>query len=654
MKRIFFQKLITCSTIILLSGCTDILNVAPDGTLTMEQVFSDNDKVAAYLNTCYSYVPAKGNWYYFTTSIPTTLSDEAWDADDCTGMRVLQYYNGNVSAGGNPLYDDMPGTNKRLGTYWKYYWTAIRQCSIFLKNIQNATVNNATDRARWEAEAHVLRAYYYMELLKWYGASFPVRENPYEINENFTTLKKSTYGQIVQFIVEDCNLALSTDALPWRITTEAEKMRTTKAIAEAIKSKAVLYAVSPRFDDGTYTKEQAYQLNKISLQNIRNNGYELYNKNNDITPALVYTEPYLDVFQGVKKEELIRATGAIKEYFCNWVDYSTTPRDKETIWEHQVAQDRQWLTASFIGRYKCGACPSQEYVDAFEVTDGNVAYPILNLEQPYIDDVEPTHLKPNYNPNAFFRNYNGIVNARPLYDTINPYKNRDPRFYANIYYNGSKRFDPSSNSWMYIWTNKEDPLTGIRPGNSDAYRPFTRTGYYSQKFLHPTEGLHDLSHYGPGWRLFRLGEIILNVAELAVEAGHPSEAVPLLNEIRKRSAMPNILPANSNDIVEMRRIVHQERRIELGFEEARYFDIRRWTEKGDDKDLKQTDKWITAMEISDKSAANDHSLQTYTRRLVRSDPRECYKSKFLLQPIPLDEATRLQQITGENWQNPGW
>lgn len=639
-------------TVILLSGCSRVLNVSPDGTLTLEQIFSDNEKVAAYLNTCYSYVPAKGNWYYFVTSVPSTLSDEAWDADDCVGLRVVQYYNGNVSAASNPLYEDMPGGNKRMGTYWKYYWTAIRNCAEFLAHIDKASVNSEIDRDRWRAEAHILRAYYYMELLKWYGAALPLSEDPYVLDQDFSGLKQATYGEVIKFIVTDCDKALSSGNLPWRITTEAEKMRVTKAVAEAIKSKAVLFAVSPRYDDGTYSKEDAYGINKQSLQNLRNNGYELYNKDNSATPQTVFTDPFRNgVFSGPKEQALINAAGACKQYFCGDMEYSASPWDKETIWQHQVKQDRQWLVASFLARFKCGACPSQEYVDAFEATDGIVAHTVLDPVTPYGDE---KHLQPNYNPSVLTYNYNGTVNSKPLYDKNNPYRNRDPRFYATVYYNGSKRFIVSDNAWMTIWTDKDDPRTGIRPGNSDANRAYTRTGYYAQKYLHPTEGPQDLTYFGAGWRLFRLGEMILNTAELAIEAGHPAEAVALVNEIRRRSAMPEITPANPGDQAEMRRIVRQERRIEMGFEEARYFDIRRWLPKGGSADLRETDRWVTAMEIADISTGKDHSMLSYIRRPVRDLQRECYTGKYLLQPLPLDEATRLETITGHNWQNPGW
>ncbi len=625
----------------MMGGCSDILDVAPDGMISLDQIFEDNDKVAAYLNTCYSFVPAKGYWYYFSTNIPTVLSDEAWDADDCAGLRVVQYYNGNVSAGADPLYEDMPGTNKRLGSYWKYYWEAIRNCSVFLERIDDAKVNRESDRDRWRAEAHILRAYYYFELLKWYGASFPVTGSSYSIEQDFAELEQSTYGEIVRFIEADCDAALESASLPWRITTEGEIMRLTKAVAEALKTKAVLYAISERFDDGTYTAEEAYRIGRQSLQNLRDNGYELFNKDNTFIADEVYTDPYHGIVTGPKKDEMIRAIGANKYYFSNWADYSSNPVDKETIWQHQVHQQYMWHTTSFVSTYKCGPCPTQEYVDAFEVTDGTVAYTLLDAVKPYNDTGEPTHLLPNYNPRAL-----------ALYEESDPYSNRDPRFYATIHYHGSRRYIEDNKAWTTLWTDVDDPVNGLRDGNSDGSRTFTRTGYYSQKFLHPTEGTHDLNSFSPGWKLFRFGEMVLNVAELAVEAGHTADAIQLVNEIRRRSAMPE--HASSNDVAHVRRLVRQERRVELGFEEARYYDVRRWLAKGEDKDLAETDKWLTKMVIRDTSPAGDHSSHSFTREPVRELPRDNYKSRYLLQPIPLAEATRLEVITGRPWQNPGW
>ena len=86
------------------------------------------------------------------------------------------------------------------------------------------------------------------------------------------------------------------------------------------------------------------------------------------------------------------------------------------------------------------------------------------------------------------------------------------------------------------------------------------------------------------------------------------------------------------------RIMH-ERQIELAFEEHRFFDVRRW------KMLDQTDKVITGMKAN--------SDGSYSRFVVDNN-RKAYSEKFLLYPIPGDEAIRLQNASGTNCQNPGW
>jgi hypothetical protein len=94
--------------------------------------------------------------------------------------------------------------------------------------------------------------------------------------------------------------------------------------------------------------------------------------------------------------------------------------------------------------------------------------------------------------------------------------------------------------------------------------------------------------------------------------------------------------------------IRNERRVELAFEENRYFDVRRWTAPGGD--LSKTDRWITGAEIR----RNPDGTYTYGRRTVRGTERACYTNKFLWLPMPLNEANRLLSITGQNWQNSGW
>jgi hypothetical protein len=111
--------------------------------------------------------------------------------------------------------------------------------------------------------------------------------------------------------------------------------------------------------------------------------------------------------------------------------------------------------------------------------------------------------------------------------------------------------------------------------------------------------------------------------------------------------MPDLPAGLSKEQLILR--IRNERRVELYYEGQRYFDIRRWTSP--DGDLSKTDKWLTASYIT-RNGPGDF---TWERRNIHGDvPRECYTNKYLRMPIPLNEANRLLQLTGKDWQNPGW
>lgn len=631
-KYLYIVLLVSITTLI--SCEKDVLDVAPDGKIALDDVFADSEKVGAFLNTAYSYIPAKGTRYFFWSRGPVVWSDEAWDTDAEAESWIMagRMYNGDASPANHPVVNiSAEGGN---GDYWDRYWSAIRICTVFIDRIDDAQVNNENDRKRWKAEAHLLRAYYYHELLKWYGAPLPIQRAPFELTADFSEVEQASYYEIVQFILEDCDIALTTSELPWRITIGGETGRVNKAMAEAIKSKMILFAASPLYNDGQNYWEEAYQINKTSLENLKSNGFELYNQVN-------FPQTYLSdvAFLGFGDENNFHSA-IYNEYFTRSMEYSGNPIDKETIYQSFHGQGNIWNIDGIGAQdgYKTGTSPSQELVDSYETIDGRM---VLDLENPYRDE---KHLEPNYN------------SENTTYDPENPYLNRDPRFYASIYYNGSKRkalwnfsevpeshenFPASiGNRTRIIATYQSEPQTGIH----ETIRKRTRTGYFERKFLHPNSG-NDNPVAGANVKLFRLGEVILNFAEAAAEAGYLDEAAAAVNEIRSRAGMPD-LPALSQRELILR--VRHERRVELAMEENRYFDVRRWTEPGGD--LSETDQWITGMEITRQS---DGSF-TYERRNVRDTERKNYINKFLRIPIPLSEANRLMSITGENWQRPGW
>lgn len=630
-----------CVLAFLMSSCSSVLDQAPDGKLSLEEVFEDNDKTMYYLNTCYSSINGKGCQYFFWSRGPVNWCDDAWDADDLdvdwAGSR--KYYDGNASASSHPAsYNNGDSGNESVS--WSRSFQRIRNCAVFLKYIPTANVNSESDRARWTAEAHVLRAYYYSELLMWYGCALPIVREPYNYDADFSTVQRSSFYDVVQFIIEDCDAAIACDDLPWRITTNSESMRMTKAVAWAIKSRMSLFAASPLYNEGNNYWEEAYTINKAAVQALESNGYALYNKVNQ-TSVWGSDRAFLPTTE----------SQYFNEYFCNSGAYSIDPADKETIYQLKDGANNDLANVDGIGAilaYKTGTCPSQELVDAFETIDGE---PILNLSKPYNDE---QHLQPNYNTN------------NKLYDKNNPYANRDPRFYATVYYNGSKRHcnwalaagansfenlgqgkgenDRIIATWDAYQNEKGEIIDSPEPimGRSLTGRTFTRTGYYQRKFLHPNSGV-EMRVNGARHKDYRLAEIYLNFAEAAMEAGHPDEAMTYVNKVRTRAGMPG-LSGLSGDALRQR--IHNERRVELALEGNRYFDVRRWHKP--DEDLSATDRWITGAHIT---RMNDGSYK-YERTILKE--RQCYTNKWLKLPVPLTEVNNMMAITGEDWQNPGW
>ncbi len=614
-------------------SCQDILDPAPDGKLSYEEVFSDQEKVGAYLNTCYSNLPAKGFRYYQWTNFFDAVCDNGWDGEKVMDLPVPLMYHKEASASNHPFYDyfstavDDKGPNN--SRFWEVYWTAIRQCAIFIKYIDNANVVEST-KARWKAEAHVLRAYYYLELIRLYGGNLPIEDDPYGVDMDFSSLEQRSFYDITKFIIEDCDKALAIPELPWRITTSAEETRVTKALAEAIKSRAILYAASPLFANGENHWKEAYEITKAAAENLKTNGYKLYDQ-------LVYPDEYIDAFDNNTSAAIFN------EYHTKKMLYQADEPDQETIWQNhsKYANVEVYIFHGIpfqTAGTRPGICPSQELADAFETTDGK---PVLNLENPYLDE---QHLQPNYN-------------TASIYKPEEPYKNRDPRMAATMYYHLSHRkcywqvkegdIDAGVRDRL-ITTNIEDPYTGRNHDNQKSGT--TLTGYYHRKTVHPLGGRDTPAEMrnAPPFKIFRYAEVLLNYAEAAAEYGRLDDALSAVNEVRARVNMPAL--TNSLTQKELILRIKNERRVELAYEEHRYFDVRRWSDPNGD--LSKTDKWVTGINIEiDGTKPTGYS---YTRSLITNNSREYWRNKNLLLPIPVDENNRLEELTGKKWQRPNW
>lgn len=602
MKKKLLYTCIAASFALSLGSCSDVMDVTPDGRLSLEEVFANPDYTAAYFSQAFDNLPHKMMNYYWFDNLPSALSDESWSCDDVEGVGAINAYKGQGSAREN-LFETCYNENFEC-QYWERYWKSIRTINVFLQNIPTAAVNSETDRSRMTAEAHVLRAYYYLQLIKWYGA-LPIIKVPFPDDVDYSTVKKSSAVDCLKFVVEDCETAMLCEDLPWRIMNDREFRRLTRAMAAAIRSQAALYAASPLYNTGGENLwDYAYEKNKDSYQKLKANGYELYTQQH-------HPEEYLNAYG---------------EYFAQNATGGANPIDRETIWLDIKDNWGMWWVwgLPIQSNYRAGCVPSQELVDAYDMLE--TGKPVLDLKQPYLDE---THLQPNYTEGSG-------------YNPARPYEGRDPRFYATIIYNGASIYVGNTKSVVQTYNGGNSELR-------DNDRRYTRTGYYLNKYRN-WQAYSGLSGQDGKWKHYRMGEVYLNLAEAAIEAGHIDEGLALINDIRHRAGFDPSVDVTATTQEEARLLLRHERQVEFAFEEHRFFDTRRWTRNEEDL---ENEKFCTGMR-----AKRSGLKLTYERFIVGSDgsspSKLSYKAKWHFLPIPIDDVSSLEDQTGDRWQNYGW
>ncbi|SHL41287.1 Starch-binding associating with outer membrane [Chitinophaga jiangningensis] len=223
----------------------------------------------------------------------------------------------------------------------------------------------------------------------------------------------------------------------------------------------------------------------------------------------------------------------------------------------------------------------------------------------------------------------------PAYDVHTPWKGRDPRLAATIYYPGStlangKMYDPLNNSLDKIGGDKA-----------------TYTGYAYKKMFDKTE-LEVRDNGGNDWHILRYAEVLLTFAEAKNEvAGPDASVVAAIDQVRRRAGMPTVaatfaLNGWALDQATMRTFIRHERRIELAGEGHRYFDILRWKEG---KNLLNGPVYtLDASAGLTDIPATGGSTNKFTK--TKLEDRYFNNDKFYVWPIPqsiLDGSRKLQQ-----------
>lgn len=241
-------------------------------------------------------------------------------------------------------------------------------------------------------------------------------------------------------------------------------------------------------------------------------------------------------------------------------------------------------------------CATQWLVDSYDMLDGSEPITGYNGLQP-------------------------IINPESGYDEQNPYANRDPRLDQTILHHNS------------VW-----PLVDGTPRKLDLTEPQKMgSGYFLLKWLDNRVDYQKGGKSQQNFTLMRYAEVLLNYAEAINEAENTNEgrvkAVAALNEIRKRAGITKDLDAGKFNQSTLRDRIRKERRVELCFEEHRFFDIRRWK---------------IAKDVMNRPAV---AISIQNGQFVRSamDIRS-YNERMDLMPLPMAEVNNCPLI----YQNPGY
>ena len=566
-------------------SCTDSYEGTPVNMFTEDYLFSrtDSNGVVArqFLNRIYWYMRNGHNGVngdYLDAASDDPLSVNSGDPD------VYKLAVGRYSAS-STIPSDM---------IWTDPYGLIRRVNILLNGIDvvpfNTTYIDALGNARplnvsMKAEARFLRAYFYFELMKRYGGIPIIGDKVYDLNENIE-LPRSTFEQTVKYIVSELD-AIKDDlrSLPLPDAAANAHVVTTQA-AQALKIRVLLYAASPLFNE-----KPVESGNELV-------GYATYDRERWKTAADA-ARSFMNAY-GTDGGPL-GLDPNFKDVFTNWYDNTIHKemiffRENDSNTSIETANGPLGLSGAKQGNGRTN--PTQNLVDAFLMKDG------------------------------YFINEEGSAYE---YDPQHPYDNRDPRLEYTIIHNGTNWLNNTMQTWQ---GGANNPL-----GSS-----YSLTSYYMRKFMGNFESGSEYQATLHNWVMFRYAEILLNFAEAENEyLSSPSQDVyDAIIALRKRAGIEagnDNLYGLRDDMsqADMRKVIQNERRIELAFEEHRYWDIRRW----------RLAEMIYAQPVKGMFITTSLTGTTYIPQDVLTVD---WDNKRYLYPIPYSEVIKNKNMV----QNPNW
>lgn len=433
-----------------------------------------------------------------------------------------------------------------------------------------------TNKSRLIAEARFLRAYIYFEFIKRFGG-VPIITTTYDLTQaTGTSFTRATFDDCVNFIEEDLTAAFP-DLPETYAASDADFGRANQDVVKAMRSRLYLYVASPLWNPShDLTK---WQKAADAAAALLNSGYSLYSD---------YTKLFNQPSKTANSELIWGRT-------FSSTNYQQTPVNN--LGRRYGAYGGWWASNG----------PSQNLVDDYDMTNG---------EPPFIW-------------------VNGVKTDNPAsgYNPQKPYDNRDPRLEATVIHDGAYYHGDLHEMWI------------ASDGNSWGYDSYKQSGdnprgdYILRKFMPGVEeAISWQEPYTQPWPIYRLAEIYLNYAEAKFELGDEVTCRQYIKLVRARVGMPELPSTVTGETLRAR--LYNERRIEMAFEEQRFWDLRRWKIASDVEN-----RPIYGMQII-KDVTTGVKTYTPVKLLQRT-----FLDKMYLLPI---STTEIRKNNGTITQTPDW
>lgn len=633
-----------------LSSCQDYLDKEPDSTVSADDAFANFRNFQGFVEEIYNCIPDKEKCNYCPS---WNWGDDEIFNPEADNRMTHQVDLGNFRAWettGNWLKRDgsSTSTNKFDHGIWNHAWYCIRKCNLGLQNIDKFVTGSAEEKKLIEGQLYFFRAWWHEELMEYFGGM------PYVdtfLGDNAEQrLPRLTYQECADKAAADFRKAADLLPINWDKTSAGlatqgkNELRINKIMALGYLGKTYLWAASPLMKNGaqagaskngkTYDYDQEYAKKAAEafgeLLSLVETGQTQY--------ALAEFK-YSDIYNHERSAD---ANSCFSDIFYTKKQNWKMPGTVEAIFRGPSADfnGSNWNTSKVFG-------PKVQKVVAH---DNVIHQPTANLVEAYgMANGEPIYL---------VENGQYVLNPKSGFDPKHPFKNRDPRFYHDIVFDGFKYLNGTPG--QYADLQYCQLYTG---GNMRPVANASRTGYFIQKLVPHTCNEVDKDYdWGSALHCYlpymRLADIYLMYAEACAAFGGATgkssnfgkTAEDAINTLRDRCGAGPVAPEFVADSHKFMDEVRREREVELSFEGFRFCDLQRWlllTEAPYNQKFSQEFDRVESADFYKNHDPKDAEVANYRRKLILT---RNFDAKHYWFPLPIKET----QISSEFKQNPGW